>query len=258
MPRLGSRDQLPWPRTWRDAVPTSCSEATPSWTRLPLWTGRRAISVCWSRVASTSLEPSATRRGASTTSSADEPVSQGDPGSTQFYIALDDDLMRRFGGDRIRSIMDWAGMEDDVPIENGMINKSIENAQVKVESYHFDMRKHLVEYDDVVNTHRDVIYSERNKVLSGTDLKSNIQEMLGEQLSEIVHETLGDGRPANWDIDGFLAEVGTILPPPPDLMDYDPAHPNGTGPHRRHPPDPCRVALRADGRGDRQGDDGRD
>ena len=146
---------------------------------------------------------------------------QGDPGSTQFYIALDDDLMRRFGGDRIRSIMDWAGMEDDVPIENGMINKSIENAQVKVESYHFDMRKHLVEYDDVVNTHRDVIYSERNKVLSGTDLKSNIQEMLGEQLSEIVHETLGDGRPANWDIDGFLAEVGTILPPPPDLMDYD-------------------------------------
>ena len=117
--------------------------------------------------------------------------------------------------------MDWAGMEDDVPIENGMINKSIENAQVKVESYHFDMRKHLVEYDDVVNTHRDVIYNERNKVLSGADLKSNIQEMLGEQLSEIVHETLGDGRPANWDIDGFLSEVGTILPPPPDLMDYD-------------------------------------
>ena len=146
---------------------------------------------------------------------------QGDPGSTLFYVALDDDLMRRFGGDRLRSIMDWAGMEDDVPIENGMINKSIENAQVKVESYHFDMRKHLVEYDDVVNTHRDVIYNERNKVLSGADLKSNIQEMLGEQLSEIVHETLGDGRPANWDIDGFLSEVGTILPPPPDLMDYD-------------------------------------
>ena len=146
---------------------------------------------------------------------------QGDPGSTQFYVALDDDLMRRFGGDRIRSIMDWAGMEDDVPIENGMINKSIENAQVKVESHHFDMRKHLVEYDDVVNTHRDVIYGERNKVLSGADLKANIQEMLGEQLSEVVHATLGDSRPANWDLDGLLAEVGTILPPPPELMDYD-------------------------------------
>ena len=146
---------------------------------------------------------------------------QGDPGYTQFYVALDDDLMRRFGGERIRSIMDWAGIEDDVPIENGMINKSIENAQVKVESYHFDLRKHLVEYDDVVNTHRDVIYSERNKVLSGADLKANIQEMLGEQLSEIVHTTLGDGRPADWDVDGLLAEVGTILPPPEDLMDYD-------------------------------------
>ena len=146
---------------------------------------------------------------------------QGDPGYTQFYVALDDDLMRRFGGERIRSIMDWAGIEDDVPIENGMINKSIENAQVKVESYHFDLRKHLVEYDDVVNTHRDVIYSERNKVLSGADLKANIQEMLGEQLSEILHTTLGDGRPADWDVDGLLAEVGTILPPPEDLMDYD-------------------------------------
>ena len=146
---------------------------------------------------------------------------QGDPGYTQFYVALDDDLMRRFGGERIRSIMDWAGIEDDVPIENGMINKSIENAQVKVESYHFDLRKHLVEYDDVVNTHRDVIYSERNKVLSGADLKANIQEMLGEQLSEIVHTTIGDGRPADWDVDGLLAEVGTILPPPEDLMDYD-------------------------------------
>ncbi len=145
---------------------------------------------------------------------------QGDPGSTQFYVALDDDLMRRFGGDRIRSIMDWAGMEDDVPIENGMINKSIENAQVKVESHHFDMRKHLVEYDDVVNTHRDVIYGERDKVLSGADLKANIQEMLGEQLSEIVHSTL-DGRPSDWDVDGFFTEVGTILPPPPELMDYD-------------------------------------
>ena len=146
---------------------------------------------------------------------------QGDPGYTQFYVALDDDLMRRFGGERIRSIMDWAGIEDDVPIENGMINKSIENAQVKVESYHFDLRKHLVEYDDVVNTHRDVIYSERNKVLSGADLKANIQEMLGEQLSEILHTTLGDGRPADWDVDGLLAEVGTILPPPEDLTDYD-------------------------------------
>ncbi len=146
---------------------------------------------------------------------------QGDPGRTQFYVALDDDLVRRFGGERIKSVMDWAGMDDDVPIENGMVNKSIENAQTKVESHHFDMRKHLVEYDDVVNTHRDVIYGERNKILAGADLKANIQEMVGAQLSEIVNSTLGDGRPSDWDVEAFLAEVGTVLPPPDDLYDHN-------------------------------------
>ncbi len=146
---------------------------------------------------------------------------QGDPGTTQFYAALDDELMRRFGGDRIRSVMDWAGLEDDVPIDNGMINKSIENAQVKVEAYHFDMRKHLVDYDDVVNTHREVIYGERDKILSGADLKANIQDMLADQISEIVAATLGDSRPADWDIDLFIAEVGTVLPPPEEFFDDD-------------------------------------
>ena len=146
---------------------------------------------------------------------------QGDPGTTQFYVALDDELMRRFGGDRIRSVMEWAGLDDDVPIENGMINKSIENAQVKVEAYHFDMRKHLVDYDDVVNTHREVIYGEREKILSGADLKSNIQDMLSEQIREIVRETLGDIRPSEWDLNLFLTEVGTVLPPPDGFFDED-------------------------------------
>ena len=86
---------------------------------------------------------------------------QGDPGETRFYCSLDDDLVRRFGGDRIQTIMDWAGMDDETPIENKMISRSIEGAQVKVESFHFDMRKNLVEYDDVVNSHRDIIYEQR-------------------------------------------------------------------------------------------------
>ena len=146
---------------------------------------------------------------------------QGDPGTTQFYVALDDELVRRFGGDRIRSVMDWAGLDEDVPIDNGMINKSIENAQVKVEAFHFDMRKHLVEFDDVVNTHREVIYGERDKILSGADLKGNIQKMLADQIGEIVSGTLGDSRPTDWDIDLFLAEVGTILPPPEEFFDDD-------------------------------------
>ncbi len=146
---------------------------------------------------------------------------QGDPGMTQIYVALDDELMRRFGGDRLRSVMDWAGMEDDTPIENGMISKMIENSQVKVEAFHFDMRKHLVEYDDVVNTHRDVIYGERDKVLAGADLKAIIQDMLGQEIIDIVRSTLGDTRPADWDVDGLLAEVSTVMPPPNEYADQE-------------------------------------
>ena len=146
---------------------------------------------------------------------------QGDPGATQFYTALDDDLMRRFGGDKIRSVMDWAGADDDVPIDNGMINKTIENAQVKVEGHHFDLRKHLVEYDDVVNTQRGVIYGERDKIISGADLKANIQDMLAEHLSDVVRSTLGDERPADWDVDALNGAIGAIIPPPPQFANED-------------------------------------
>ena len=146
---------------------------------------------------------------------------QGDAGSSSFYVALDDDLMRRFGGDRIRSIMDWAGLEDDIPIQNRMIGKSIESAQVKVEAFHFDMRKHLVEYDDVVNTHRDVIYTERNKVLSGADLKSNIQDMVDEEIRDILDQYLTNQNPENWDTESLAKELGSIFPPPPDISHPD-------------------------------------
>ena len=146
---------------------------------------------------------------------------QGDPGSTRFNVALDDDLMRRFGGDRIRTVMEWAGLDEDTPIENRMINKSIENAQVKVEAYHFDLRKHLVEYDDVVNAHRDVMYAERDKVLAGANLRSNIEEMVDQELTVIVEEHLGDRRTDSWDLDAMLRDVSTVLPPPVGFDDYD-------------------------------------
>ncbi len=146
---------------------------------------------------------------------------QGDPGGTRFYVALDDDIMRRFGGDRIRTIMDWAGLEDDVPIENKMISKSLENAQIKVEAYHFDIRKHLVDYDDVVNTHRDVIYSEREKVLQGADLKSNIQGMIDEEVGDILDAYLEGIRPENWDVEAMLKELLAIMPLPPDMSNPD-------------------------------------
>ena len=146
---------------------------------------------------------------------------QGDPGSSRFYVALDDELMRRFGGDRIRAVMDWAGIDESVAIENKMINKSIENAQVKVEAHHFDMRKHLVEYDDVVNTHRDVIYTERDKILAGADLRANIEEMVDSELSAIGEEYLSDRNSDNWDVDAFVTEIGTVVPLPKDLTDWD-------------------------------------
>jgi len=142
---------------------------------------------------------------------------QGDPGSSRFYVSLEDDIMRRFGGDRVKGFMEWAGFDEDTPLEHGMVSKVIENAQTKVEAYHFDIRKHLVDYDDVVNKQREVIYEERRKILSGADLKANIQEMVKEALRDIVHNNLGDERSDEWDLDGLVVGVNAILPLPPHL-----------------------------------------
>ncbi|MDH5695291.1 MAG: preprotein translocase subunit SecA [Dehalococcoidia bacterium] len=140
---------------------------------------------------------------------------QGDQGSSRFYVSLEDDVVRRFGGDRIKGFMEWAGMDEDTPIENKLVNRSIENAQVKVEGYHFDMRKHLVEYDDVVNKHRELIYGERRKILSGADLKANILSMVREEIQGIVQTYTGDGHGFDWDLDGLVSEVATVFPLPP-------------------------------------------
>ncbi len=142
---------------------------------------------------------------------------QGDPGSSRFFVSLEDDLMRRFGGDRVKGIMDWAGFDEDTPLEHGLVGRVIENSQTKVEGYHYDIRKHLVDYDDVVNKHREVIYEEREKILSGADLKANIQDMITGGLKEAVYSRLADEHGDNWDLDGLVASVGTILPLPPGL-----------------------------------------
>ena len=113
---------------------------------------------------------------------------QGDPGETKFFIALDDDLVKRFGGDKIQGIMNWAGMSDDAPIQNKMISKSIESAQVKVEGHHYDMRKHLVDYDNVINEHRTQIYSQRTKILSEPDLSDQIKEIIKKECESICVE----------------------------------------------------------------------
>ncbi|MFQ5827465.1 MAG: SEC-C metal-binding domain-containing protein, partial [Dehalococcoidia bacterium] len=142
---------------------------------------------------------------------------QGDPGSSRFYVSLEDDIMRRFGGDRVKSIMEWAGMDEDVPIENAMISKVIENAQVKVEGYHFDIRKHLVEYDDVINKHREVIYGERKKIMEGADLKANVQSMVRDELQALVAACVSDDIDGEWDADALKEELAQILPLPPSF-----------------------------------------
>jgi preprotein translocase subunit SecA len=142
---------------------------------------------------------------------------QGDSGSSRFYVSLEDDIMRRFGGERIKGFMDWVGMDEDTPIENKLINKTITDVQKRVEGYHFDMRKHLVEYDDVVNKHRELIYGERNKILGGTDLKENILSMVKGEIKSIAANHLADEHGVGWDIAGLLAEVATIFPLPPAL-----------------------------------------
>ncbi|MBM3173405.1 MAG: preprotein translocase subunit SecA, partial [Chloroflexi bacterium] len=141
---------------------------------------------------------------------------QGDPGSSRFYVSLEDDVARRFGGDRIKGIMSWAGFDENTPIEHPMVSKAIENAQMKVEGFHFDIRKHLVEYDDIVNKHREVIYAERRKVLEGADLRTNILSMVKDEVEALVSARC-NSELLESDYDGLFAELTDIFPLPPQI-----------------------------------------
>jgi preprotein translocase subunit SecA len=136
---------------------------------------------------------------------------QGDQGSSRFFVSFEDEIMRRFAPDWLPGMMSRLGMEDDMPIESGMVSKAIETAQTKVEGHNFDIRKHVVEYDDVMNTQRDVIYKERNKILEGTDLKANILDMVREELTAIVDMNTPGDDSDGWDLDALLAEVNAIV-----------------------------------------------
>ena len=125
---------------------------------------------------------------------------QGDPGSSRFYMSLEDDLLRIFGADRLKGLMSKIGMEDNEPIEHRWISKAIENAQKKVESHNFDIRKHLLEYDDVMNKQREVVYHRRRELLSGASLKADVLDMCDALIEEIA-EAHGNNEvdPAEWD-----------------------------------------------------------
>ncbi|HPD88569.1 MAG TPA: preprotein translocase subunit SecA [Oscillospiraceae bacterium] len=129
---------------------------------------------------------------------------QGDPGKSRFYISLEDDLMRLFGGERLQNMMDSLGVEEDMPIENKMLASSIENAQKKVEGRNFGIRKNVLQFDDVMNKQREIIYGQRSKVLDGEDLKDYIGQMRAESVSKTVGTYLAEGSvPQDWNLDGL-------------------------------------------------------
>ncbi|MFM2309227.1 MAG: hypothetical protein RLY87_1348 [Chloroflexota bacterium] len=137
---------------------------------------------------------------------------QGDPGSTRFYLALEDELMRRFGPmDRVKSLMERLGVDDDVPIEAGLINRSIENAQTRVEGYNFDVRKHTVEFDDVMNQQRSIIYGDRRAILDGENLRERMLTMLRDEVDALVAQHLGDD-PDEWDLAPLMRPLRTVNP----------------------------------------------
>ena len=121
---------------------------------------------------------------------------QGDPGSSRFYLGLDDTLLRLFGSERITGMMDKLGMEDGQPIENNMISKAIENAQTKVEAHNFNIRKQLLDFDDVMNQQRTVIYNQRRELMHAQNLEEHVLDMIQDVLEE-VYSPVGDGSPAN-------------------------------------------------------------
>ena len=139
---------------------------------------------------------------------------QGDPGASRFFLSLEDDLLRLFASDNIATVMDKLGMEEDEPIEHSLITRSIEHAQKKVEARNFDIRKHVLEYDDVMNQQREVMYGERRKILLGENLRENIMGMINhiikDEMNQYANEKL---YPEEWTLDGLIQDAERIYAP---------------------------------------------
>ena len=137
---------------------------------------------------------------------------QGDPGSTRFYLSLEDDLMRRFASDRVQSIMRTLGFNDETALESRMVSRTIEGAQTRVEGFNFDTRKHVVQYDDVINRQRETIYHERERILRSDDLAPTLLAMLDDEVRSLVAEHTAGEFAAEWNLDGLKARLQAILP----------------------------------------------
>ena len=141
----------------------------------------------------------------------------GDPGVSRFYLSLEDDLMRRFGGERLSGIMQRLGVEDDMPIEAGMVTRAIENAQTKVEGYNFDIRKHVLRYDEVVNEQRNRIYDQRRRILVEPSLKTSVEEMIGEEVAAMVDGFTSSSYDDEWQLDELAQALRGVFPLAEDI-----------------------------------------
>lgn len=141
---------------------------------------------------------------------------QGDPGSSQFYVSMEDDLMRIFGSDRMKGMMDRLGVPDDMPLESKLVSRSLEQAQKKVEGHNFDTRKHLVEYDDVINKHREVIYKRRGEILRGDQAAviDRLKTILDEEIRQIVSFHTSAEQENSWDLDAMYNAIDTLCQAP--------------------------------------------
>lgn len=136
---------------------------------------------------------------------------QGDPGASQFFVSLEDELMRRFGGDRLKSIMTKLGLPEDEPIENGMISKTIESAQSKIEGYNFDLRKHVLDYDDVMNKQREVVYKKRTSWLETVEYRDITLPLFAEEFERVIgFHTAGEE--GEWQLKEIVAEANALFP----------------------------------------------
>ena len=143
---------------------------------------------------------------------------QGDPGSSRFYLSLDDDLMKRFASDRVTSIMERLGLDDDTYIESGIVGKTIESAQSRVEGFNFDIRKRVVEFDDVINKQRETIYAERDKVLRNEDLTDTVRAFLDEDIDALCDSHLS-GPAEQWGMDGLMEALKRMGVGPEDVTE---------------------------------------
>ncbi|NLY53584.1 MAG: preprotein translocase subunit SecA [Firmicutes bacterium] len=140
---------------------------------------------------------------------------QGDPGSSQFFISLEDDLMRLFGSDMISGVMNRLGLEEDMPIEAGMLTKAIEKAQKRVETRNFDIRKHVLQYDDVLNKQREVIYAQRREVLMGTDMRESVLDMVAAVIEQLVDQYAPERE--EWDLAALRQALSEYIPAAAEL-----------------------------------------